>query len=182
MAENAASKVITSECRHGHYLVLLEALKSCAAPTFASSNLEALARAIELVVADYAHTTVASSNPLKAFIEPIYTHKINDIIHNIYRNKDLIGKIKELIDNRELEKLPYMHPHELFPKHWKEILDKKENTESSLKNLPTVHLPEIICKKCKGVDYYYFSMQTRSGDEPETIFLRCSQCGHTIKR
>lgn len=174
--------VITSECRHAHYCILLAALRDAREPDSPPINEESLARAIELVVAEYAHSTVSCSAVLKKSIEPIYCHKMNDIIHNLYVNYELLNKIKELLAENSLQKLPLMHPHELYPKNWKEILDKKENTESSIKNLPTVHLPDIVCRKCKGVDYYYFSMQTRSGDEPETTFLRCSHCGNTTKR
>lgn len=35
-----------------------------------------------------------------------------------------------------------------------------------------------ICPKCGHNKAYYFSAQTRSGDEAETRFFRCVKCNH----
>lgn len=36
----------------------------------------------------------------------------------------------------------------------------------------------LTCKKCKCKKIFSFSKQTRSMDEPTTIFALCSQCGY----
>jgi len=43
------------------------------------------------------------------------------------------------------------------------------------------HLPvtKAICPKCKNQSAYFWSQQTRGGDEAETSFYRCTKCGHT---
>lgn len=45
----------------------------------------------------------------------------------------------------------------------------------------TEHLPlsDAICPKCSHTKAYYWLVQTRAGDEPETRFNRCEKCGHT---
>ncbi len=35
------------------------------------------------------------------------------------------------------------------------------------------------CPKCKNKKAYWWTYQTRSGDEPATKFLRCTKCSHT---
>jgi len=35
------------------------------------------------------------------------------------------------------------------------------------------------CSKCDNDKAYYWTQQTRSADEPETRFFRCTKCGHT---
>ena len=42
-------------------------------------------------------------------------------------------------------------------------------------------LPIIIetCKKCKNNKAYFWTVQTRSGDEAETKFFKCTKCEHT---
>ncbi len=35
------------------------------------------------------------------------------------------------------------------------------------------------CQKCGNNEAYYWLLQTRAGDEPETKFLRCTKCDHT---
>lgn len=34
------------------------------------------------------------------------------------------------------------------------------------------------CPKCKHPKAYQWSQQMRAGDEPETIFYKCVECGH----
>ena len=35
------------------------------------------------------------------------------------------------------------------------------------------------CKKCKNPESYFWTIQTRAGDEAETKFFKCTKCGHT---
>ena len=37
---------------------------------------------------------------------------------------------------------------------------------------------EIKCPKCGNPEAYYWLLQTRAGDEPETQFFRCTKCSH----
>lgn len=48
-----------------------------------------------------------------------------------------------------------------------------ENEES------TLPLTDAECPKCKHTRAFYWTVQTRAGDEPETKFLKCEKCGHT---
>ena len=52
-----------------------------------------------------------------------------------------------------------------------EVVDKGE-----LQTLPKI---SIECPKCKHNTAYYWLIQTRAGDEPETKFLRCEKCEYT---
>ncbi|MEM1737670.1 MAG: transcription factor S [Nitrososphaerota archaeon] len=38
---------------------------------------------------------------------------------------------------------------------------------------------EVACPNCEAREAYYWSVQTRSADEPMTQFFRCRKCGHT---
>ncbi|KAL5493612.1 hypothetical protein EMCRGX_G014816 [Ephydatia muelleri] len=37
------------------------------------------------------------------------------------------------------------------------------------------------CPKCRNLKAYFMQMQTRSADEPMTIFFKCTNCGHRWK-
>ncbi len=37
---------------------------------------------------------------------------------------------------------------------------------------------EFVCRKCKGVRTTHYALQTRSSDEPMTIFVCCLNCGN----
>lgn len=36
-----------------------------------------------------------------------------------------------------------------------------------------------VCPKCKNKEAYFWTSQTRAGDEAETRFFRCTKCRHT---
>lgn len=36
-----------------------------------------------------------------------------------------------------------------------------------------------ICKECKNDKAYFWTIQTRAGDEAETKFFKCTKCEHT---
>jgi transcription factor S len=52
-----------------------------------------------------------------------------------------------------------------------EVVDKGE--------LQTLPKTTVECPKCSNMTAYFWLVQTRAGDEPETKFLKCEKCGHT---
>ena len=50
------------------------------------------------------------------------------------------------------------------------VIDKKEDIET----LPTIRRE---CVRCGPTVHTYYSIQTRSSDEPETTFYKCKNCG-----
>ena len=57
-------------------------------------------------------------------------------------------------------------------------LEKKDQIEVIDKNLETLPKTEEECPKCKNNGAYYWSVQTRAGDEAETRFFECTKCKH----
>ena len=39
----------------------------------------------------------------------------------------------------------------------------------------------FTCRKCKGNQCTYYQMQTRSADEPMTVYVSCCICGNRWK-
>ena len=58
--------------------------------------------------------------------------------------------------------------------------EKKEAIIISSKEEKT-SLPEtnVICPKCGNNKAYWWMQQTRSADEPPTVFYKCTKCGYT---
>jgi len=48
--------------------------------------------------------------------------------------------------------------------------------KSDLETLPKT---EAECDKCGHRTAYFWTVQTRAADEPETKFLKCEKCNHT---
>jgi DNA-directed RNA polymerase subunit M len=62
----------------------------------------------------------------------------------------------------------------------KEKVVKKEKelevVEDKVEGLP---LTDAECPKCKHKKAFFWTVQTRASDEPETKFLKCENCKHT---
>ena len=46
-------------------------------------------------------------------------------------------------------------------------------------NIETLPKIEETCSKCGHHTAFYWTIQTRAGDEGETKFLKCEKCNHT---
>lgn len=55
-----------------------------------------------------------------------------------------------------------------------EVITIEEEEE---KLLPTT--TDVVCPKCGNREAYWWTIQTRSADEPATQFFRCTKCNHT---
>jgi len=59
------------------------------------------------------------------------------------------------------------------------IEDKNEEIEVIKKDIETFPIVTEKCKKCKNDKAYFWTVQTRSGDEAETKFFKCTKCNFT---
>ena len=59
------------------------------------------------------------------------------------------------------------------------IEEKKEAVEVIKKDIETFPIIVGRCKKCGNDKAYFWTVQTRSGDEAETKFFRCTKCEFT---
>ena len=95
-------------------------------------------------------------------------------------NKSIIDKIKkkqltayELVNNQ---------PWELYLEHWKDIVDEQNKTDKIIiDKTPIFTTTQFTCSKCKNNECKTYSLQTRSADEPTTIFVNCIKCNNTWK-
>lgn len=118
-----------------------------------------------------------------------YRNKMISLFRNLnpddkdIKNKNLI--IRLFNNDVNGEDLASMKPDDLFPEHWKEIKDKHDSNEKYIysKKYGAISSTEI-CRKCNVPNTVtYYTMQTRSIDEPDTIFFICTnkKCGNRWK-
>ena len=48
--------------------------------------------------------------------------------------------------------------------------------DEGLAELPTT---KIMCPRCENMEAYWWMQQTRSADEPPTMFYKCKKCGYS---
>lgn len=61
----------------------------------------------------------------------------------------------------------------------KEQGKKDEDITVIEKEVETKPLVDAHCPKCGHKKAYFWSIQTRASDEPETRFFKCQKCQHT---
>jgi len=105
----------------------------------------------------------------------LYTDRLRSIFKNI---KQLW--LLDLIRTGEIlpQTVAFMTHQEFAPEHWKTMLDLKSKRDASkyINNIEA-STDMFTCKKCKSKRCTYYELQTRSADEPATIFVTCLDCG-----
>ena len=61
------------------------------------------------------------------------------------------------------------------------VTDKKKEIvvmgkDEGVAELPTI---EIMCPNCENNEAHWWMQQTRTADEPPTLFYRCKKCGYS---
>jgi len=110
----------------------------------------------------------------QAFVQ-LYMDRLRTIYMNL-KNVDLLQQIK----NREVtpQSVAFMTHQEFNPAHWKVLIEKKTKRDASKFTTNIQASTDMFtCKKCKSKKCTYYELQTRSADEPATIFVTCLDCG-----
>ena len=118
-------------------------------------------------------------------LKKIYVNKGRSLYINIkpdsyIKNKKLFERIK----NQEItpKELVNMTSQDLFPENWKQLIDEKYKKNKILyETKKEAMTDQFKCRKCGSRETCYYEMQTRSADEPMTIFITCIECGNRWK-
>lgn len=121
-----------------------------------------------------------SINEIKTFKYEIFKHRYNYRLEVIVLN---IKDLEERINNSEITVNDIFNkpPTEVLPKNWEESLRRKKEEEKFLYETHLVSNCKTTCFKCREQNVYSTHKQTRSADEPETIFYLCLTCGNKWK-
>ena len=123
---------------------------------------------------------VARSWKSAIFIE-IYREIVRSVFSNIHpdspvKNHRLLIRVIE--GEFPLYTLPSMTSYEMFPEKWFELRDKQLQREQKiLEGNKSRATDQFKCRRCLKRECTYYELQTRSADEPMTIFITCLNCG-----
>lgn len=139
---------------------------------------------LEKGVYNYAIKEAASKKIIKKWENPyfaqIYLDRLRSIYLNLKNNAELVSQIK----SREItpQILAFMTHQEMNPKHWSKLIEDKTKRDANKFNTNVQASTDMFtCKKCKSKKCTFYEMQTRSADEPATIFITCIDCGKNWK-
>jgi hypothetical protein len=96
-------------------------------------------------------------------------------------NKSLIERWKE--GEFTLDSIGRWTPYELNPANWKDLKDQQFRRDKRvLEGNLAMATDRFRCSQCKKKMCSYYELQTRSADEPMTIFISCLNCGKHWKQ
>jgi len=117
-------------------------------------------------------------NPIFSNIYNIISKRtITNLIPNSYvNNPRLLERLKD--DEFKPHAIAFMNYGELYPEKWRPLMEQQLKRETKLlegnKDMAT---DQFRCNRCNKRQCTYYEMQTRSADEPMTIFITCLNCG-----
>lgn len=138
-------------------------------------------KSVEQGIYDYTKQYCESNENNLVMSTAIYKDCAKNLIFNFEKNSKTMQNILSLISGNAYNayNLAFLRPEELDNENWEKIISRQQLTEDKLTNLPAVEWkPCVVCKSNK---YNYRLLQTRSSDEPMTIFYTCTECDKTYK-
>ena len=143
-------------------------------------NDEKLGKNIEVSIYNYSIQEANYRQIIKKWDNPqfcdIYSARLKSILYNINTNNEL----KEHIKTNQIPatQLTHLTHQEMNPSIWKDMIEMKIKRDRSRFSTNIEASTDMFqCRKCKSKKCTYYEMQTRSADEPATIFITCLDCG-----
>jgi transcription elongation factor S-II len=79
--------------------------------------------------------------------------------------------------------LAFMTHQEMYPDKWEELLKAKSiRDKNKFEQTLEAMTDTFTCRKCHSKRCSYYALQTRSSDEPMTLFITCLDCGARMKK
>ena len=113
----------------------------------------------------------------KYFIQ-IYLDRLRTVYTNL--NDTIIEQITSGAIKPHI--VAFMTHQELNPDKWAALIDAKSKRDANkFETNIAAATDTFTCRKCKGNQCTYYQMQTRSADEPMTVYISCCNCGNRWK-
>ena len=111
----------------------------------------------------------------------IYQTKIRQVVGNILpesyvANKTLLNDLQS--GKYTLDEICKFDAYHLSNERWKDYFHRRQQQEKrQLEGNKAMATDQFLCTRCHKRECTYYEMQTRSADEPMTIFITCMNCG-----
>ncbi len=131
-----------------------------------------------LQIAEKKHIKKCWSHPV---FEQMYKAHCRSVLLNFHPkqytgNTTLMERYKE--GKVTLEEIAQMAYNDLFPEIWRDLSFRQfEREKRQLEGNKAMATDQFRCHRCGKKECTYYELQTRSADEPMTIFIQCVNCG-----
>lgn len=138
---------------------------------------------LEKGIFNYAIKEGTAKKIIKKWDNQSFVQLYLDRLRSIYINLQNEELLEQLI-NGEITPhvLAFMTHQEMNTGHWKELIEQKIKRDANKYTTQIQASTDMFtCRKCKSKRCTYYELQTRSADEPATIFVTCLDCGKNWK-
>lgn len=134
---------------------------------------------LEKGVFNYAIKEAGRKKIVKKWENPHFVCLYKDRLRSIYMNLKNDNFLKQIQNGDILpQNVAFMTHQEFNPERWRVLIEKKMKRDASkYDDNIQASTNMYTCRKCKSNRCTYYEMQTRSADEPATIFVTCLDCG-----
>ena len=112
---------------------------------------------------------------VKKWDNPFFVQIYLDHLRSIYINLKNTKLIQMVVDGSiKSHEIAFMTHQEMLPEKWDELIKSKSIRDKNKFEQNLEAMTDIFtCRKCRSKKCTYYQMQTRSADEPMTIFVSC---------
>jgi transcription elongation factor S-II len=139
---------------------------------------------LEKGVHNWALKEATNKRVVKKWDNPFFVQIYLDHLRSIYVNLKNT-KLIDMVKNGEIksQEIAFMTHQEIYPEKWEELIKAKSIRDKNKfeQNLEAM-TDTFTCRKCKSKRCSYYALQTRSSDEPMTLFITCLDCGARMKK
>jgi DNA-directed RNA polymerase subunit M/transcription elongation factor TFIIS len=123
------------------------------------------------------HIALAWYHPFEDLYKMYAKHIVANFHPNSYvGNSELFARFKE--GSIAISDLCGMDSYQLFEERWREsFVQQQQREKRQLEGNRAMATDRFTCTRCWKKECTYYEMQTRSADEPMTIFITCLNCG-----
>jgi hypothetical protein len=139
---------------------------------------ETVASNIEKGIFNYTIRECNFKKLVKKWENPTFVQIYIDRLRMIYSNMNSPTILDGLKSGEILPQgVAFMTHQEIQPDKWNPLIEKKTKRDASKcdKNVGA-STAMFTCSRCQSKNCTYYEMQTRSADEPATIFITCLNC------
>ena len=134
---------------------------------------------LEKAVFNYAIKEASQKKIIKKWENPyfkqLYLDRLRTIVNNL-KNPEILQQLQT--SELKPEIFAFMTHQEMNPQRWTQLIQNKMKRDASKFDMNIEASTDMFtCKKCKSKKCTYYELQTRSADEPATIFVTCLDCG-----
>lgn len=138
---------------------------------------------LEIAVYNFAIKEANHIKIVKKWENKNFAHLYMDRLRSIWTNMQNIPELAARYKSGDItpEQWETITHQEMKPGRWLTLIEKRAKLDTQFSETQA-STDMFTCKKCKSKRCSYYELQTRSADEPSTIFITCLDCGKHWKQ